>query len=159
MRLYAAEIASQESNDTIDTDYFALEGRITVSKITAKAGSESLGSDGVNGAFATPLATLHKFNGWADQFLGTPRSGLEDLYLTPSGKAGGGAWLLVWHDYSSDISTAGGDDLGDELNLQYQRKFRKHYSVGIKYADYSAGDPVFGKVDTDKLWVWLGAGF
>ena len=32
--------------------------------------------DGI--AFTTPLATLHKFQGWADQFLATPSSGLVD---------------------------------------------------------------------------------
>ncbi len=36
-----------------------------------------------NGAigFATPLATLHIFNGWADLFLTTPANGLKDLYF------------------------------------------------------------------------------
>ena len=28
----------------------------------------------------TPLATLHKFDGWADLFLTTPNKGLQDLY-------------------------------------------------------------------------------
>ena len=32
-------------------------------------------------SFATPLATLHKFNGFADQFLATPSQGLEDKFL------------------------------------------------------------------------------
>jgi len=35
----------------------------------------------------------------------------------------------------------------------------KTYSAGIKYAAYSAGDVGAGKVDTDKLWVWLGLKF
>jgi len=30
--------------------------------------------------FATPLATLHQFEGWADKFLTTPANGIKDLY-------------------------------------------------------------------------------
>jgi hypothetical protein len=32
-------------------------------------------------------------------------------------------------------------------------------SMGIKYANYSAGDSAAGKVDADKVWVWLGKRF
>ncbi len=152
---YAAEFATQEANDTFDTDYLKLEGGITFSGITAKLGFESLGSDDGQAGFATPLATLHKFNGWADQFLGTPAAGLEDIYLSLGGKLGGGKWSVIYHDFSADESVAGDDDLGDEINLLYARKLGKGFSFGIKYADYSAGDATFGKVDTEKLWVWL----
>jgi len=84
------------------------------------------------------LATLHKFNGWADSFLGTPAQGLEDVYLTLSGKAGGGKWVATYHDYSSDVALNGSDDLGDEVNLLYTRKFGDRFSGGVKFADYSA---------------------
>ena len=52
-------------------------------------GYELLGSDDGKVAFNTPLATKHKFNGWADKFLGTPKEGLEDVYLTAKGKVSG----------------------------------------------------------------------
>jgi hypothetical protein len=48
------------------------------------------------------------------------------------------------------------DDLGDEINLQYVTKVAKHYTVGLKYAAYS-GDS--GKVDADKLWLWVNTKF
>ena len=35
----------------------------------------------VRKGFTTPLATLHKFQGWADKFLTTPPNGIEDLYV------------------------------------------------------------------------------
>jgi len=151
---YAAEFATQDSNDTFDTDYVLLEGGITFAGVTAKLGFESLGSDNGQEGFATPLATLHKFNGWADQFLGTPDQGLEDVYLSLSGKLAGGKWLAVYHDFSSDVALNGADDLGDEINLLYTRKFGDGFSGGIKYADYSAGDAGFGRVDAQKAWVW-----
>ena len=54
------------------------------------------------------------------------------------------------------IQPQGVDDLGDEIDFLYAKKFGKHYNAGIKYAQYSAGDIL---VDTDKLWVWVGASF
>lgn len=156
---YAAEFASQEANDTVDTDYVALEGGVTFLGVSAKLGFESLGSDDGNGGFATPLATLHKFNGWADQFLATPAEGLEDVYVSLSTKLGGGSLKAIYHDFSSDVAVLGADDLGDEIDIVYSRKFAKNYSFGAKYASYSAGDDSFGRVDVDKVWLWVGAGF
>ncbi len=153
--LYAAEYATQEANDTSDADYLLLEGGASFSGITAKLGYEVLGSDSGQRGFATPLATLHKFNGWADIFLGTPAQGLEDTYLTLSGKAAGGKWVATYHDFSSDTSLNGASDLGSELNLLYTRKLGDGFSGGLKFADYDAGDSVFGKVDTRKAWAWV----
>ena len=31
--------------------------------------------------FTTPLATLHKFQGFADKFLTTPANGIRDTYI------------------------------------------------------------------------------
>ena len=44
----------------------------------AAAGYEVFASDGSRSAFRTPLATLHRFQGWTDKFLGTPPAGVED---------------------------------------------------------------------------------
>lgn len=157
--LYTAEFASQDNNDQFDTDYVFVEGGVSFSGITAKLGYEILGSDNGQKGFATPLATLHKFNGWADTFLATPNAGLEDLNLSVSGKLLGGKWLASYHDYSADVAMSGADDLGDEVNLSYARKFGKSISGGVKLANYSAGNAVFSKVDTDKFWLWAGAKF
>lgn len=161
--LYSAEFASQDSQSAAadyDAEYRALELGVGVSGHTLKIGQELLGSDGGEYGFATPLATLHKFNGWADQFIGTPTIGLEDTYASYSTAVLGGKFGVTWHDYQSDEKDgADQDDLGEELNLVFKRKFAKHYSVGIKYADYRSGAAASGKVDTEKLWVWFGAKF
>ena len=165
--LYRAEYASQSSETAAadyDVDYINFEAGAVFSGITAKVGYEVLGSDDGAFGFSTPLATLHKFNGWSDQFLGTPSQGLVDTNITFAGKALGGGWKVIYHNFEADdasvtVSDLGSDtvsDLGSELNLSYVKKFGKHYSAGIKYAAYSAGDI---KVDADKLWVWLGAKF
>lgn len=160
--LYSAEFATQ-SSETATTDYDAAyllaEIGYVVNGITIKGGYELLGSDDGMYGFATPLATLHKFNGWSDQFLGTPALGLQDIYVSAAGKAMGGKWSVAYHDFSADESSSSVDDLGSEINISYGKGFNKAFSGGIKYAAYTAGDSGSGKVDTDKLWVWIGAKF
>jgi hypothetical protein len=157
--LYHLELASQSSDtatSSFDANYVFAELGAQFKSVTAKFGYEVLGSDDGNFGFATPLATLHKFNGWSDQFLGTPSQGLKDMYVSVSTAGFGGKWLAVMHKFEADSATTTVDDLGTELNLQYTTKFAKHYNVGIKYAGYK-GDS--GRVDADKVWVRLGTKF
>jgi hypothetical protein len=157
---YTAEFATQKKDDALgadfDADYWLLEAGVSGSGMTAKLGYEVLGSDGGQYGFSTPLATLHAFNGWTDSFLGTPNEGLVDLYVSVGGKLGGGKLSVVYHDFKADEASATVDKLGREYGIVYSRKFGKNYTAGIKYASYKAGDI---KVDTDKLWVWVGAKF
>ncbi len=161
--LYTAEYATQEiepnGGSDLDTDYFLVEGGVVISGLTIKLGYEQLGSDDGMVGFATPLATLHAFNGWADQFLNTPAQGLNDAYLFLGGKLFGGDWKVVYHDFEADEDTVAIDDFGDEIDFVYGRKFGDHYSWEIKYAAYSAGDDATNKVDTDKLFLAFVANF
>ncbi|WP_374973740.1 alginate export family protein [Spongiibacter marinus] len=157
--LYHAEIARQRADTPLldaDAEYMLLEAGVAAAGLTAKVGYEVLGSDDGSYGFATPLATLHKFNGWADIFLKTPAGGLVDRYASLGGSLAGGKWALIYHDYRADDDAAGADAYGSEVNAVYSRKFAKHYSVGVKYAAYSADELA---VDTDKLWFWVGAAF
>lgn len=160
--IYTAELASQTSENgttEFDAGYMLAEFGYNFGPVTLKGGYEVLGSDDGNYGFSTPLATLHKFNGWADQFLGTPGVGLQDLYVGVNGKAGpGGKWAVIYHEFSADESSTA-DDFGNELDLVYSQKFAKHYNAGIKAAIYSAGDSTNGKVDATKFWLWVGATF
>ena len=158
---YLAEFATQESENgatSYDADYLMLEGGLSFSGVTAKLGYELLGSDSGAYGFATPLATLHAFNGWADLFLATPGQGLQDMYLNLSGKVLGGTLTAIFHDYEADDDTPTVSDLGSEFNIQYVRPFASRYTLGLKYADYSVGD-IAAKPDTQKVWVWLQARF
>jgi hypothetical protein len=153
--VYAVEYATQ-SSESSNADYLFAEIGVNLSSLTAKIAYEVLGSDDGNYAFATPLATLHKFNGWSDQFLGTPSQGLVDVIFTFSGKFGGGNWIAAYHDFSADKPTQNVDALGSEINLQYARPFAKHYTAAIKYASYSGES---GRVDADKIWLWVSTKF
>ncbi len=170
---YQFEYAMQENeaNDA-DTNYYLAEVGTAFMGVNAKLGYEVLGSDDGKGGFATPLATLHKFNGWADQFLGTPTEGLQDMYINLSTKVLGGKFAVVYHDFTTDHEFAGNtsDDAGSEFDVAFSKKFGKNYNAGIKYAAFSAGDAKFqkvangvatykAKVDADKVWIWVGASF
>ena len=157
--LYGAEYATQSSETAttdFDADYLMLEAGVKLSAVTVKLGYESLGSDDGQYGFSTPLATLHKFNGWADMFLNTPAQGLVDVNVTVAGKLAGGGWSVVYHDFSADEESDAIDDLGSEIDVSYVRKFTGGYAAGIKYAAYS-GDS--GIQDTDKVWLWGSASF
>lgn len=159
---YNVEYATQDSDSattSYSADYISAELGSNFSGVGVKIGYELLGSDDGKYGFSTPLATLHKFNGWSDQFLNTPKEGLADLYASVGGKVAGGKWTVIYHKFDADDASSTVDDLGSEINAVYTKSFTKHYSAGIKLASYSAGDVASGKVDTDKVWVWLNAKF
>jgi Alginate export len=143
---YAKQDTYADGADKIDADYFLLEGGVVWKASTFKAGWEQLGGDGSYG-FATPFATLHAFNGWADKFLTTPVNGLNDAYLGWNRRFGKLGAALVWHDFSSDTASI---HYGQEWNASLGYVFDKHWNGLIKLADYSADD--IG-TDTTKLWL------
>jgi hypothetical protein len=155
MASYARQSAWQDNDLDFAADYIAAEGSLSFAGFALTAGYEKLGSDPVAGgrrAVQTPMATLHKFNGWADLFLVTPDNGLQDVYVGlsykfPAIKALPGLNAqVVWHTYDSDI---GGIDYGSEWNASLGFKLGP---VGLlaKYATYQAD--LFG-ADTEKFWL------
>jgi hypothetical protein len=152
---YALAVAQQDEAGVnpadVDADYGLVEGGLTFAKFGLGLGLEVLGSDGI-AAFATPLATLHAFQGWADKFLATPAAGLEDSYLRftyPLGKRGrftSVAATAVFHDYAADV---GGAHFGEELNLQLAARTDR-MTLTAKYADYRADSLL---TDTEKVWL------
>ncbi len=132
-------------------DYVALEGGTTLAGFALAAGWEKLGSDNGRG-LQTPMATLHKFNGWADLFLTTPGTGLEDGYVTISRKFDGVKQLpglnaaVTVHQFDSDV---GNLEYGTELDASVGFKAGP-VALLLKYADYEARG--FGR-DTRKVWL------
>lgn len=160
---YTLEYAKQDDGANNPTrysaDYVLAEGGLTVSGFKLTLGYELLGSDDGEAAFITPLATLHKFQGWTDQFLSTPNEGIEDIYLTAGTTFSGVKLLAVYHRFASDEDNASNDnDLGDEWGISVGKGFG-HYGLSLKYASYGAGDSSFGKSDTEKLWLTATAKF
>ncbi|MCB1845376.1 MAG: alginate export family protein, partial [Halioglobus sp.] len=137
--------------------YFRLDAGLKVSDVLHLGlGYEVLGGDSneAGKAFRTPLATLHAFQGWADQFLNTPDAGIADSFA--SVRYSYDAWSLtgVWHRFQADSGSA---DYGSELDMSLGRRFAGRYDLLVKAALFDADDPPF--VDTSKFWLMLQAGF
>lgn len=144
---YANQSDHKDGDKGIDADYWLGEFEAVINRENSiKVGYEILQGDGYSG-FETPLATKHGFNGWADQFLDTPRDGLEDLYVAVVGKSGTWQLMTVYHRFSAE---QGGADYGTEWDFLMARQFGDQYSLVTKYARYRAKDFA---ADTDKVWL------
>ena len=162
---YARQSDYHRSRINYGADYWLGEIGVSAKGWTLTGGYEVLGADAsatnkVTGAavvasLQTPLATLHKFNGWADKFLVTPPNGLRDAYgsigytLPKVGKMGPLGLLVSYHRYDSDRLSI---DYGSEWNAQATLKINKKLSALVKYADYNAD--AFA-TDTRKLWMQI----
>lgn len=149
---YATQSDANDNPASYDADYYNFELGANLGQVTLIAGIETLGSDNGVG-FKTPLATLHKFQGFADKFLGTPGAGVEDMYVTAKTKVKGVKLSATFHDLTSD---EGSIDYGTEIDLVAAYKISKNYSLLAKYAMYDADDHAS---DTDKLWLQVVAKF
>lgn len=146
----AVEAAHQDDyangNANIEANYLLLEGGLMWRGNNFKAGWEKLGGNGVY-AFQTPLATLHAFNGWADRFLTTPASGVQDSYLGWSRKFNKLTANVAWHDFKANNGT---QHYGREWDASLAYAWSAHWNALVKVADYQAGD-----VGADVCKRWL----
>jgi hypothetical protein len=157
---YVLSLARQRDHGRNPNDYSAsyslAELGLDLGSAKFGIGREVLGADDgrLFTSFQTPLATLHKFQGWADKLLVTPPNGVRDLY----GSAGYG-WkkamgldainaALIYHRFGSDRLN---QHLGNEWNAQLSAK-RGRWTAAAKLADYRAD--LFA-TDTRKVWMQL----
>lgn len=151
----AAATQSDYKDNPVDYDaeYYMAELGYKIKGVALAAGYEQLGSDDGTFAFRTPLATLHKFQGWADKFLVTPADGIEDVYFKVAGKVGPAKLAMFYHDFSADEGSA---DYGTEFDAVATYPVNKNVSLQLKYAKYDAEDLA---TDTDKLWFTINMEF
>jgi hypothetical protein len=146
---YARQQDTGDSQLSYQADYYRAELSGNWERLNAKLGYEVLASDNGVG-FATPLATLHKFQGWADQFLNTPGDGVEDTYLQLGGKVGPVKLAAVYHDFKAESSSA---DFGTELDLSATWPVNDKFTTQLKYAGFDSDSARFA--DVDKIWLVL----
>lgn len=150
---YARQSDTGDNPTSYDADYYAIDAGTKIGSFNVLVGYEVLGSDSGVAAFSTPMATLHKFQGFADLFLGTPANGIEDLYFTVGTAISDFTISATYHDFSANEGSA---DYGDELDLVLGYKINPNISIEAKFAAYDA-DVV--AVDTDKFWLSLNMAF
>jgi hypothetical protein len=136
---YANNPASQSA------DYRLIEPTLTWNGVTFKLGDEVMGGNGRYG-FATPFATLHAFDGWADRFTTTPVDGVDDRYLGANGNVGKAGWTAAWHDFHAD---RGGRAYGTEFDAMLTYPLAAHLTGLLKLADYRSDG-----FSTDERKIW-----
>lgn len=153
---YARQSDHGRNPNRYAASYYAGELVFELAAFRIGGGYEVLGAD--NGialtSFQTPLATLHRFNGWADKFLVTPPDGLRDAYVSTGygwKKVGPFASIDLTASYHRFESDRLAQHYGDEIDLQASVKHGR-YTALAKYASYDADR--FG-TDTSKFWLSL----
>lgn len=155
-----AEFATQSdvANNPVsyDAQYARLDGTLTLSvDLSLGLGYESLGGGSQPGMmFRTPLATLHAFQGWADQFLTTPPGGIDDLFVSVNYTMGPWSFTGFFHDFSAET---GDGDYGTEIDASVGRGLGKNYSVLLKAAFFSGDTASYP--DTNKFWIMFTANY
>jgi hypothetical protein len=153
---YARQSDYHRNPNHYHADYALAELGAEISAWKVGLGYELLGADkGIAfTSFQTPLATLHKFQGWADKFLTTPPNGIQDYYA----QAGYG-WKkklgldainaqVVYHRFDSDRLSL---HYGNEWDALLSAKKGK-WTATAKFADYEAKQFA---TDTRKMWLQL----
>jgi hypothetical protein len=158
---YARQTSYGDAPVDYATDYARIEQGLSWRGFTTTLIYELLGSDHGKAAFQTPLATGHIFNGLADVFLVTPRTGLQDFYVDGrykvSSKAGGPFssfdGLLLIAQYHEFRSAVGDLDYGSEFDFYTYVPLREGLYAQVLYANYRA-DTFF--TDVEKVVFGLG---
>ena len=144
-----------------DAPYYHISGTYPISDLLeASLGYEVLGSDGGKASYATPLAALHSYQGFADRFLdsgtadGLPQ-GIEDIYIGLGTRPGKLFFNLTWHYFKSQ---EGSLDYGTEIDGVIGYRFTDRIKLQFKYARYAADKPsleaeVKWRLDTEKAWL------
>ena len=150
------EFANQRDYGDNPADY-SVNYRLFEAGISAGRGTFTVGNEilegSATGAFVTPLATLHKFQGWADKFLATPGGGIDDRYIAARTRLGTFNLVASYHRFQSETD---GTDYGSELDLSLGCSLGEHVQLLVKAASYEADTH---SSDTTKLWLMLSASF
>ena len=151
---YATQSDYHRNPNDYRSDYWLADFSLDLGSAKFGVGHERLGAD--EGApltsFQTPLATLHKFQGWADKFLATPPHGIRDWYVSAGygwRKAGPFDAItagLTYHRFDSDRLRM---DYGSEWDAIISAK-RGRWTATAKLAAYDADE---FSTNTRKAWL------
>ncbi|GFO77575.1 hypothetical protein BPLS_P6096 [Bathymodiolus platifrons methanotrophic gill symbiont] len=153
---YSYQADYKNNPNSVSLSRYSLMGGASYMGITLKGAVEELGASGGQ-AFQTPFGTNHKFQGWADKFLVTPKDGVRDINATLAAKPFGVKMAFVYHNFQSVTNSI---DYGNEYDFLVTKKFGKHYQLLAKYAYYDAyavnGNAAYNSAlsqNTHKFWL------
>ena len=153
---YATQSDWHRNPNDYEADYWLMDLGLDIGHAKLMVGHERLGADdGLTfTSFQTPLATLHKFQGWADKFLATPPNGIRDWYGGASYGRKTVASLdmisasLLFHRFDSDRLDI---HYGNEWDAMLSAK-KHRWTATAKLASYDADQFA---ADTRKFWLQL----
>lgn len=152
---YARQDDVGDNPGQVDAGYLHVALKAQRERLVLTAGLEVLEGSEEDGRFTTPLATLHKFNGWADKFALTPVNGLKDLYVSAGLDGSRISAVLVYHDFDAESS---GPDHGSEVDCLVSYRMRAGPSFSLSFARFDA-DSAGSYTDADKFWAYTGYRF
>lgn len=139
---------------SFELDYLAVALGLKKDAHSIALGLEKLDGNGARG-FATPLASLHLFQGWADVFLTTPGAGVRDLNLRAATQMQGPHGKPVKLQMAlHDFAEADGDsDYGQEIDAAVSTPLTKYLTAELKAASFASDAAAFA--DRSKIWLTL----
>jgi len=143
-----------------DAFYGSLFGEFDMDAVDVGAGVEYISGGQGGEQFQTLNGTAHKFNGWADQFLGTGGGlpgGLIDVYGQVSSTVIEKLKLMgVVHYFNTTDTTAGFDGTyGYEIDALAKYPVCKNFDVLAKVAYYIKDGNVTANTTADETVFWL----
>lgn len=136
---YASQVDHADNPNDFRTDYTLAELTVEPGSSGVSLRAETLGSGDGQG-FQTPLGSLHRFQGFADQFLRTPDSGVQDVSLLARhdfSKIGAFDSVRIFarhHWFRPDTS---GEKYGTEWNASISGQY-DNIILSLEYSDYRA---------------------
>lgn len=151
---YAVQSDFHHNPNSYRSKYWLADLGLEAGPVRLGLGHERLGAD--RGlpftSFQTPLATLHRFQGWADRFLITPPDGIRDWYASA-----GYGWKNIAGFDTVSASVTHHRFNADRLSRHYGSEWdallsakRGRWTIAAKYAAYDAD-----KFSTDGRKAWL----
>ncbi|WP_457625282.1 hypothetical protein [Persephonella sp.] len=158
---------NKSTKPDIDTSYYRLKVGASAMGFFANAMYTHFGdANGHNAGFSVPLATNHKFDGWADVMLAGAAGGFdygmnEWCFSVGYKNKAIGKVMLAYLTFDSDKDPGSGKDIGSEIDALYAKKLTKRLSFLAKAAWYNAdngyytGGNLKGTKDVTKYWLQL----
>jgi hypothetical protein len=157
--LYTAEVAHQRhyagGDPLIDANYWRLGGGAVWPRLAGfgvRLDREVKTSNHGQYGFQTPYEDSYAFNGWALQFTSTPKTGLQDTWLSVRAQPGRFALVAEAHHFGA---TYGNTDYGNELDLRATYALTDSLSLKLQHARFRSSDEADELENVTKTWLSL----
>ncbi len=156
-----AKQTDYEDTEALDLNFFQGSLSYSLGDFTPGIGYSYIeGADQAGGkAFSTLFSTAHKFNGWADAFLGTNAggvtNGLQDFNASLAYKKWGTLFKVVYHYFDTTENYTQDDAYGQEFDFLVTKSLTDNLKATAKLSYYDEFANSDGGGTADELVFWL----